>query len=289
MRKGFHASQWFRTMVSSVDTLFPSLTDVDVDAAAAGGWRIDLPSAYCHRCGATTGPGEATKTGCSHCRVKPAKPSPLGDPVKAVRQVKRIRWDHLLRLCAYREPVSSWIVQMKHGRRWRWASWFGKELAQVIRHAERATRDAQEEISPQLDAQVSLLPSACVAPRKQAVCYVPMPWSRRWKRGFNQARLIANVVAKELELPLARILVRKGWQHPQTNVVPSEREANVRDAFVIEQVDLTGWDIWLIDDVKTSGATLNACCRLLKQAGAQTIRCAVVAVADPKKADFKVV
>jgi predicted amidophosphoribosyltransferase len=52
-------------------------------------------------------------------------------------------------------------------------------------------------------------------------------------------------------------------------------------------VDLSGYEIILIDDVKTSGATLSACTRLLKQAGARGIHAAVVAVADPKGQGFR--
>ena len=56
----------------------------------------------------------------------------------------------------------------------------------------------------------------------------------------------------------------------------------------IEPVDLSGWDVWLIDDVKTSGATLEACIRLLRKHGAGRVHVAVAAVADPKHGDFKI-
>ena len=63
----------------------------------------------------------------------------------------------------------------------------------------------------------------------------------------------------------------------------------MRNSFAIEAVDLTGHEVLLIDDVKTTGATLSACTRLLKQAGALSVHVAVIAVADPKGAGYQMI
>ena len=152
---------------------------------------------------------------------------------------------------------------MKFHKEWGWATWFGQQLAAAVQ--------------------------PIAEPEKTVVCHVPMPWIRRWRRGFSQARLMAAAFAARTGLRHAPILRRKGWQPPQTSMVlRSQRRDNVKDAFRIEAVDLTGYHVWLVDDVKNTGSSLTPCVKLLKQAGAASVNVAVAAVADPKQADFKV-
>ncbi len=176
---------------------------------------------------------------------------------------KPIAWDGIIRLTAYTPPLSEWVVAMKFHGDWSWATWFGKELAK------QAT-------------DTGLFP-------RSAVCPVPIHFFRRFHRGYNQAELIARAFAKARGWPLVNLLRRTRHTKPQTSLPPSERQANVRDAFAMRRIDPTGWDIWLIDDVRTTGSTLTACTKLLRHAGARRIYVAVAAVADPKGADFKAI
>ena len=118
------------------------------------------------------------------------------------------------------------------------------------------------------------------APRT-LVCPVPMHLIRQLQRGYNQAHLIAQSFAAASGYPLAPLLRRRRYTRPQTLTPASIRIANVRHSIALAPVDLHGWDIWLIDDVRTTGATLRACAHLLRRAGAQRIHVAVVAVAKP--------
>lgn len=238
---------WFKavrqTLAAGFDELFPPVVQQELREAEAAGWHIDPPTAYCPRCGATVGSGEATAKGCSHC---------LGEP---------IAWDRIVRLSMYTEPMAPWIIAMKYHKQWPWAPWFGEALARSI--------------GPIND------------PAKTIICPVPMATLRRWRRGFSQTQLMADAFAKETNLRVVPLLRRQGWQRSQTKVIASQRRANVSGAFRIDKVDLSGHDVWLIDDVKTSGATLTACTRLLRSMGAWHVYVAVAAVADPKHADFK--
>jgi ComF family protein len=173
---------------------------------------------------------------------------------------KQVPWQRMTRLGYYGQPLDDWVKQLKFHRRWRYGQWLGHQLAQTINQP----RD----------------------PEKLIVCPVPMHRFRRWRRGYNQADLIARAVAKSQHWQFAPILKRIQHTPPQTAIVPSRRHDNVKHSFDIEPVDLTGFDVILIDDVKTSGATLSACTRLLTQAGAQSVHAAVVAVADPKGQAF---
>ena len=98
---------------------------------------------------------------------------------------------------------------------------------------------------------------------------VPLHHTRRRSRGFNQA----EELAQHLGLPLRRALRRSRATRPQTDLPAAQRHANVRDAFVrARRADVTGLCVLLVDDVCTTGATLEACARVLKQAGARQVR-----------------
>lgn len=98
---------------------------------------------------------------------------------------------------------------------------------------------------------------------------------------------MAESLAKARGWPLVPLLQRTDWTPPQPSVVPSQREANVKRSFALREVDLRGWQVLLVDDIKTSGATLSTCCKLMRSAGARSIQVAVAAVADPKGMNFK--
>jgi competence protein ComFC len=112
---------------------------------------------------------------------------------------------------------------------------------------------------------------------------VPLHWTRRMLRGYNQAHLIA----KKLHHPRARVSadlvrVRRTRAQPQAATVAA-RARNVAGAFVVrEGHEFDGKTLCLVDDIKTSGATLNECARVLKEAGAKKVYAVVLAVAGQK-------
>jgi len=99
---------------------------------------------------------------------------------------------------------------------------------------------------------------------------VPLPLSRTRlrQRGFNQALEIARVVSRSARIPLAvRICRRVRDGAPQAALPWDERRKNIRGAFVCD-ADLTGQRVAVIDDVLTTGATLDEIAKILKRAGA---------------------
>jgi ComF family protein len=120
-----------------------------------------------------------------------------------------------------------------------------------------------------------LLPDAC--------CAVPVPlhpW-RRLRRGFNQAADLAAA----LDLPVTHALRRARATPPQTGLCATARRRNVRGAFVLSPLLsrrrhaalLEDRVVVLVDDVRTTGATLEACARVLESAGAREVRALTVA------------
>jgi ComF family protein len=109
-----------------------------------------------------------------------------------------------------------------------------------------------------------------------ADCVVPVPlhWRREYARGFNQAREIA----RHLDVPLADALRRSRATTPQVELSAERRHANVAGAFALRRgtlfhgpPSLEGCTVVLVDDVATTGATLDACARILKAAGAAEV------------------
>ena len=98
---------------------------------------------------------------------------------------------------------------------------------------------------------------------------VPLHPLRRWRRGYNQAEIIARAIAARLGAPCdPSVLVRRRYTRTQTRLSVEEKAANVRTAFSVPDPSrLLGFHhILLIDDVYTTGATLNACRRTLREA-----------------------
>ncbi len=115
---------------------------------------------------------------------------------------------------------------------------------------------------------------------------VPIPLHRarlRW-RGFNQAVPLARAVARQCGLPVAPMaLARRRPTPPQVGLPAAQRRANVRHAFTLRRPDLIdGRAVLLVDDVMTTGATLDECARVLNRAGARRVDALVLARAlDP--------
>lgn len=105
---------------------------------------------------------------------------------------------------------------------------------------------------------------------------VPLHPKRLSERGFNQAQLLGKRVARDTSWPLSNLLCRSRATKTQTNLTREQRRTNVSGAFVCRG-DVAGKDILLVDDVITTGATLEECAKVLKRAGARRVQALVVA------------
>lgn len=118
-----------------------------------------------------------------------------------------------------------------------------------------------------------------LAPLRAVDCVIPVPLSRGRlrERGFNQAAEIARPVAAALRAPLELALCeRRRDTAPQLELPWSERSRNVRGAFAASRA-LSGASVAVVDDVMTTGATLEEIAATLKQAGAGRVENWVVA------------
>jgi competence protein ComFC len=107
---------------------------------------------------------------------------------------------------------------------------------------------------------------------------VPLHPARERERGFNQAALLAELVAGKLAVPVRPVLERVRYTTTQTVHDRAERMENLEDAFRLrKKADVRDSRVLLIDDVLTTGSTLSECARILKEAGAISVHAATAA------------
>lgn len=108
---------------------------------------------------------------------------------------------------------------------------------------------------------------------------VPVHPSRRRKRGFNQAEELARRLSKLLRIPVeSRLLVRTRKTAPQRELNPQQRLANLKQAFSVNPGRPIPQRVVLVDDIYTTGSTMEACSRALKAAGVQEIHFLTICV-----------
>lgn len=153
----------------------------------------------------------------------------------------------------YEEPLRSAFLRYKFSGREHYATSFGKWMADCLTGQEQTEFDF--------------------------VTFAPLSRLRRWRRGYDQAELLANEIAAQLNLPLVPTLT-KAYRRPLSRLEGerSIRSARIMGAYSLRKgADVREKRILLVDDITTSGATLSACAQVLKCAGASEIACVTLA------------
>lgn len=94
------------------------------------------------------------------------------------------------------------------------------------------------------------------------------PKRQRW-RGYNQAALLGQILARRFGLPYQQVLARTRYTTPQVAFKAQQRRRNLKDAFVLSGE--VPQKVILVDDVWTTGSTLTECCKTLKKGGCKVV------------------
>ena len=164
--------------------------------------------------------------------------------------------------------------------------WFTDEPAAWIRRYKYPPRGLQAQ-SGQDRARLRALLAESTSWRPLAPpdCVVPVPLhaARLRRRGFNPATALARSLAREIGAPLAHAALARLRDTPtQTGLGRAARRANVRGAFRVRRLDAA--TVWLVDDVVTTGATLEECARVLRAAGVCRVVALCAARTPPREA-----
>jgi ComF family protein len=110
------------------------------------------------------------------------------------------------------------------------------------------------------------------------VTYVPLGRKKELERGYNQSKLIAESVSSLISKPCFSILIRIRETEDQSKLDMDKRHTNIKNVFLVsKKVNIKKKRILLVDDVYTTGATVNECSKMLKSAGAEDVRVLTVA------------
>jgi len=119
---------------------------------------------------------------------------------------------------------------------------------------------------------------------------VPLPLHSKKKkeRGFNQAEILAQQLSERLNMRMENVLIRTLDTPPQSGLHPRMRIENVAGAFdIAKDANVQGKNYIIIDDIYTTGASLNECARVLTNADAGSVNCMTLSIVekkdDPKK------
>lgn len=204
-----------------------------------------MPANACGACGRPLA-GHALPPGycCGDCRENPPA------------------FDRLLALWRYAPPLDAVVQGLKFGR----LDYLGGHLAEAL--AVHLGAPVREELREQAGEDALVVP-------------VPLHWRRRLARGYNQAERIGRPLARRLGLPFSPALARRRATPPQSRLNQAGRLRNLRQAFAVPGPGaVAGRHVVLVDDVATTGATLDAAAAALKAAGAAAV-IAVVAGRTP--------
>ena len=139
------------------------------------------------------------------------------------------------------------VFRFKYGNRPEYARFYGRDLYEK-------KRGFLEQVKP------------------DALVPVPIHWSRMRRRGYNQAQLIARELSKYSGIPVREKLIRRCVKTaPLKDLGPLERQNNLKKAFKICQNDVKLKTIVIIDDIYTTGSTIDAMAKAFYQSGVESV------------------
>jgi len=199
---------------------------------------------------------------CNNCMdylpiVKPPVCSICGRPIKkgyaCVFCANKSNLDHGRAWMLFVPPSDKIIHHFKYRRKTHLAHLLGRAMAGLIR-------------------------ADYVLSKANIIVSVPLFWWKKFRRGYNQAHLIARVISQETGIESRDILRRVKHTRTQTRLSEYERQKNVMNAFATQLDGIRDSKIIIVDDVLTTGATMNECARVLKENGAAEVYSCVAAI-----------
>lgn len=239
----------------TVDGILGQGAPSPADAVAAARFRPDAPWTWCPWCG-----GRCARSGSDIGSVAAGRPACVSRPSTGCHDAGPGRSPVVVRLAAHRGPVRRWVIDVKHAK---WEP-MGQLLGALL--GEQLLR---------CGVVAAGCPGSWIVP-------VPMPWARRASRGIDHAAVVAAAVARATALPMVRALRHLGGRAQVEAADRPSRARGARGRFGVRRSvrRCAAGHVVLIDDVRTTGATLADCARVLELAGVARVDTAVLTVRE---------
>ena len=182
---------------------------------------------------------------CKKCEIKIKEYE-----INSIRKIKDKYFDELLCLFKYEDDIRETLIKYKFQNK----AYLYKTFSKIILK--------NEKICGFLKKYDIIIP-------------VPISKKRKQKRGYNQSLLIAKDIANFTNLKLEdKCLIKQKETIEQSKLNKNERKINVQDAYKVKNKEkIFNKNVLIIDDIYTTGNTVNECARILRQAGTKNIRC----------------
>ena len=217
---------------------------------AGCGCRVEDPETLCTRCAVDV--SRIVQPRCEQC-------SQPYSGVAPAFQCPNCRGEVYHFVCAVsvaksRGVIRDMVHRLKYGRE----LWLGRVMAELL----------EEGLADERLKGVSF----------DALVPVPLHPKRQREREFNQSDILAKELSRRCQVPLRQLLERRRYTTTQTALDRRGRRQNLREAFVLRKnTDVTDLNLLLVDDVLTTGSTLDACAAALVEAGAASVHAITVA------------
>lgn len=177
---------------------------------------------------------------CSKCK-KSLNPVPADSPFEGMKHI-----DYLVSAYYYNKTMRRLVHRYKFGRNWIYKEFFSDMLYDYLKDLTFLSN---------FDFMTS----------------VPLSYKRYQQRGFDQSYLIAQCLCEKLSIPYLKCIHRTKHTKPQSKSDSYLRRVNIADAFLADREMVEGKRILLLDDIFTTGSTMNSCAKELKNKGAKAV------------------
>lgn len=186
---------------------------------------------------------------CLHCREALEK-----ELLNEDHQSTRLLFTDVRSVFSYSGPVRDLILGLKHG---------------TVSSAAR----------PLVFYAADMIRKEMTLPAGTVVTWVTMPADRKRERCIDHGKILAENLAAELELPCRQLLIRKTGGHTQQGLNAEERKKNVVGCFSVISEEIPK-SVLLVDDVLTTGSTIDECGKMLRAAGVRELRALTISAAS---------